>query len=529
MVIFDEFPLGALLDRQGNIHAERFPGFGRLSERSTWYPNATTPSPSTVFAVPATLTGTYSREEIDKVWPPGEWDVPPVASRYPQSLFTMLAASHELNVFEWVTQVCPRDLCEADATAEREASGHEPLMSLVRDLAVVAQYRLLPAQLAEQRFPDIAGQWADLAEHEEHVATGAAAAEDHMEGERPSGDRFEAMLPTVRASSSPQLWFAHERLPHRPTSYLRDGTRYPRHFRFDYHVNHRGMATLPYRQQYLLQVQHVDLMVDRLLDGLEAEGLLEDSLVIITSDHGLSYQPGGHARGRDRSDMTDEILSDVLPIPLFIKYPGQDAGTIDRRQAQLTDLMPTIVDVLDISLPSEWRFDGRSLLDDTAIEWPLFWQPVGGELDPGAYNIDPMQLARQHLDLFGASVGAHDLYAMGPFRHLIGEQAPPSPVGRAENSSVAPIGSEAYRKVSPSSGVVPALFEATVEGLEPGTWVAVALNGRLAGTGPVISGRDGEPRLKVMLDPGFFRQGENDVAVYLVEDGETLRSVPLDD
>ena len=39
-VVFDEFPLGALVDGGGRLDTARFPGFARLAGMSTWYPNA---------------------------------------------------------------------------------------------------------------------------------------------------------------------------------------------------------------------------------------------------------------------------------------------------------------------------------------------------------------------------------------------------------------------------------------------------------------------------------------------------------
>ena len=49
-------------------------------------------------------------------------------------------------------------------------------------------------------------------------------------------------------------------------------------------------------------------------------------------------------------------------IPLFIKYPKQPHGTIDRRKAETIDVMPTIADALHAQLPADWKFDGTSLL-----------------------------------------------------------------------------------------------------------------------------------------------------------------------
>ena len=39
-------------------------------------------------------------------------------------------------------------------------------------------------------------------------------------------------------------------------------------------------------------------------------------------------------------------LADIASVPLFVKYPGQRTGRADRRDAHLTDVLPTIADVI---------------------------------------------------------------------------------------------------------------------------------------------------------------------------------------
>ncbi|MBJ7294694.1 MAG: hypothetical protein JHC78_14245, partial [Ilumatobacteraceae bacterium] len=53
LIVFDESPLFALLDAEGNINAQRFPGFARLASKSTWHRNALAVSQHTTQAVPA--------------------------------------------------------------------------------------------------------------------------------------------------------------------------------------------------------------------------------------------------------------------------------------------------------------------------------------------------------------------------------------------------------------------------------------------------------------------------------------------
>jgi hypothetical protein len=533
MLVFDELPLGAILDRDGNIDGARYPGFARLADTSTWYRNATTVSPGTVYAIPSLVAGLYPPAEMGGTWPPETWAVPPVAARYPRSLFTMLAGSHSMHVHEWITDLCPRTACDGEQSDADSPPPPESPPSFAQDVGIVISHQLLPTRLADEVLPPIAGAWAGFGRQpdgDDRLTEGVRAAEQqaHVVTEFVWAGQFEAVLTSLESAPTPQLWFAHERLPHRPTEYVREGIRYPRHFAFDYAANERGhLVSIPYLQQFLLQVQFVDQMVDRLLDRMESEGLVEDSMLIVVSDHGLAFRPGGHPRALEK-DADPQLLSDVLPVPLFVKYPGQSSARVDERWAQLPDVLPTVADTLNITLPDDWRLDGRSLMADPDDDQRLHWQPVG-KLSAQELGNGPLQLALQAHTLFGRGGGRHDLYAMGPFRDFVARAAAPLTGDPLKDVAVEPHDPAAYKEVSVGSGFLPLLYEGTATGLEPGAWVAVAVNGRVAGTGPVIADPelDDRARVKVMLDPSFIEDGRNDVDVYLVDEADgTLRPIP---
>ena len=58
-----------------------------------------------------------------------------------------------------------------------------------------------------------------------------------------------------------------------------------------------------------------------MLDGLEADGSLDDTLLVVTSDHGNAFLPGQPQRA-----VTEQNLEHVLWAPLFVKAPGQAAA-----------------------------------------------------------------------------------------------------------------------------------------------------------------------------------------------------------
>jgi hypothetical protein len=491
-VVLDELPLGAILTPDGEIDAVRFPGFGRLATAATWYRGATTVAPKTTAAVPAILAGTFPRAAVD--------DEPPAtAAAYPANLFSLLSESHVVDATEWVTELCvPTPCSSTGAPAGLAAPG-----VFVDDLSILVQHELLPRRWVAGHVPDLAGRWAGFGSDGGTMAS------------RVEGRNLEAALERLGATQTPFLWFVHERLPHRPTSVLPDGRTYLRGLPFDYYAAQRSHGSAPLRQQFLLQVGYVDSLIGRLLDRLQATGRFDSTLLVVVSDHGLSFRPDGHPRALTGDD--PGALDDVLPVPLFVKYPGQRVGAVDPRRIQTVDLLPTVLDV--VGSDAEPALDGRSLLDPAAGSGPWYWQPEGEVEADWISARDATSFARQTAELVGT--GHRSLYALGPHASLLGAEVPTDPA--ESGAAVTLVGSERYRATDAAAVEVPALLEAEVDGLDPGTWVAVAVGGRVAGLSPVTTDGAGRPIITAMLDPARLTDGPVEPSVFVVgPDGELL-------
>jgi len=105
---------------------------------------------------------------------------------------------------------------------------------------------------------------------------------------------------------------------------------------------------------YELQVQYVDSELGRFLDKLKQAGLYDSALIVVTSDHGVSWDP--RAPGRVLSEANAAM---IFPVPLFIKLPGQSEGKVSNVDAQLIDLTPTIAAIVAVQMP--WQTAGRDL------------------------------------------------------------------------------------------------------------------------------------------------------------------------
>jgi arylsulfatase len=115
------------------------------------------------------------------------------------------------------------------------------------------------------------------------------------------------------------------------------------------------------RTLYDGEVFAADELFGRLVDELEAAGLLENSIVLATSDHGEEFQEhGGFQHGR----LTEEHVR----VPLILHHPGARSPLRSAVLVSNVDLLPTLSSLAGIEL--DVALDGRDL---TRIRTPPEW------------------------------------------------------------------------------------------------------------------------------------------------------------
>lgn len=124
-------------------------------------------------------------------------------------------------------------------------------------------------------------------------------------------------------------------------------------------------ATTHLRRQYAGVVNMADEYLGKLFDELERQEIFDESLIILTTDHG--HLLGEHdSTGKNRWHVWNELGN----IPLVIKLPGNlHAG---QRRSQLTqniDIMPTLLDFFGVSF--EHPIHGESLKDVLQKDAPV--------------------------------------------------------------------------------------------------------------------------------------------------------------
>lgn len=105
----------------------------------------------------------------------------------------------------------------------------------------------------------------------------------------------------------------------------------------DIFANYGGKTSqADWRRQYDEFILYCDKEFGKLYDRLESAGLLENSWLVLTSDHGEMNERGikGH--------MTDALYQPVVRVPLMIFEPGRQTGMDIHERTSAIDVLPTL-------------------------------------------------------------------------------------------------------------------------------------------------------------------------------------------
>ena len=139
---------------------------------------------------------------------------------------------------------------------------------------------------------------------------------------------------------------------------------------------------------YDASIAYVDHHVSQVLAELDRQGVLEDAVIVISSDHGDAF--GEHGIYSDHVNV-DECIHRV---PLIIRWPGRTPpNTRSCAFMYNLDYAPTICDLLDMPIPEEWdgtsykaNVEGQSGQDRDFLVW-----------DSGLYTVQRAVRTKTHL------------------------------------------------------------------------------------------------------------------------------------
>jgi hypothetical protein len=525
-VVFDALSLTSLMNEDREIDPIRYPNFAALARNANWFRNATTVSDYTHMACPAMLSGIYP-------------DKPrlPTAAGYPHNIFTLLGGSYDLIVDDPNTQLCPERLCGKGAERGKHENLKERISSLLLDLSVVYLHIVFPSDLSAG-LPVVTRSWKGFMaddrlkpeKHAEQKSLTTPLKQDfwlnYVTGERPR--QLVRFIKSIDYSEQPALYYLHIVIPHEPWRYLPTGKEYtqPAEYKRIRGLSEFGhgetwssdeWAVVQAYQRYLFQVGFVDRLLGAIIDRIRAVGLYDRSLIVVTADHGISFRPDDKRR-----PITKTNYQDIMPIPLLIKVPNQHEGVISDRNVESIDILPTIADILGISLP--WAVEGQSVFnlsipertkkfffrsskDKKDVERLVFRASIDEKYD----TVDQM------IALFGSGVKPDGLFKIGPHNNLVGQHV--SEIGVVEGSGIMVELDQArlYEHVAPDAPFVPAQITGCImmaRPIETTMNLAVSVNGIIRAVTRTYPAEGSMHEWSAIVPELSFRPGKNDIEVF---------------
>lgn len=505
VVVLDEFPLTSLIMPDGSIDETRFPGFAALAEGSSWFRNASTESTETYLAVPTILSGRRSAP-----------DELPTFADHPRNLLSLFEETYPIRVYETLTDLCPPGAC-GDLPDGR-------LSAALADAAVVYGHKVLPSPFAD-RLPEVDQTWGGF--------TGSGGADDALSDDRTLdeyvGDILDSRVATdvgpttaLRTiagsiSAEPSINLAHLLLPHNPWSLTPSGVPlagevFPRDAPDDPRAPGYDFRRRQLYQVHALQVGATDALIGELVAQLQLVGAWEDALVVVVGDHGIDLTSPVVGR-----ELTEESQDEVLRVPLFIKAPGQVEGEVRDDPASTLDVLPSILDLLDVEITGAAadEIEGHSLFDGSDATTDRL---LTTDLDSALAVVARRAAEVPH------GQGWTGVVAVGADGDLVGRSVDEFRMGDPSSLTWSLDQRDALADVSTATGPLPLLVGGQVRGSDDAPpELLVALNGTFAGPIGGYVPEDGGWRFTGLMDDVLV-DGANEVAAYEVErtDGQVV-------
>lgn len=154
-----------------------------------------------------------------------------------------------------------------------------------------------------------------------------------------------------------------------------------------------------FKNRYTNAAHWVDVQIGRVLETLRAQGALDNTIVIITGDHGEEFLEKGNW-GHNST-----FVEEQTHVPMVVWVPGQSAGEIKRVTSHL-DIAPTLLQRLGINNPHQDYALGISLYDTQARDFIVVsdWRTIGVQTEALKYRIPYQQHGIKHY----VPTGRHD-------------------------------------------------------------------------------------------------------------------------
>jgi hypothetical protein len=421
-----------------------------------------------------------------------------------------------MRVFEGISQLCPKGTC-----AIRSAPGGQGgFRRVARDSAQLWTQIGSPRDSAVEATATLE---EDTVDPNEQAAVAAPDAKADKSWVRRTAS-LDGFLSALRPAAKPSVHFLHILLPHQPWKYLPSGLKYPERVVGEGPLRNGLWTKEPWpvqstHQRHMMQTAYTDQVLGTIVKRMRQTGLYDRSLLVVTADHGLAFTPGEQAR----ASVTPGTAPDVLWVPFFVKRPGQDSAAVNDVNMEHVDVLPTVADMVGLGVP--WQIDGVSWADTSKpmrerSEKIFYPRPGMREVIEGPNN---RGIALQGLAdrVVRVQDDYLDWFKFGPHADLVGKRVGDLQVG-SSGGKARVLGLDEYRRVDPTTGMVPAhvggQLTGTAAGIAARPAVAVALNGVIGGMAETFTSGDDRPTwFSTMVPDTLMRRGENQFELFLVD------------
>ena len=120
------------------------------------------------------------------------------------------------------------------------------------------------------------------------------------------------------------------------------------------------------RAHYVAEAELVDRWIGRILQKIDDVGLWDNTVVMVTSDHGTSlgeHERTGKTNISDSDDRFWPIYPEVGHVPMLVAAPGVPGGAALPMLGQPVDIMPTLSELAEVTVSAPEACHGRSFAD----------------------------------------------------------------------------------------------------------------------------------------------------------------------
>jgi arylsulfatase A-like enzyme len=135
-----------------------------------------------------------------------------------------------------------------------------------------------------------------------------------------------------------------------------------------------------WRAIYDEKIQRADTMFKGFLAELEKMGLMDKTIFVLTSDHGTEFHE------HKRFDHGFSLYDELIHVPLIIKLPKVKAGKVIKDQVSSIDVMPTVLDLLDVKISDKLKKQLRGASLVPALKGKTVAKDVYSETDYRQYT-----------------------------------------------------------------------------------------------------------------------------------------------